>query len=813
MISETKLDNSFPNNEFLIPGFTEPYRLDRDSHGGGLLLYVRNDIPSKEIPNCNLSTPSEGLFVEINLRKKKWLISCSYIPNKNLIQSHLLQISNKLDLCSLIYDNFILMGDFNTEPHDTYMEDFCLNYNLSNLIKEPTCFKNTENPSCIDLILTNSPKSFQHSMAIETGLSDFHKMTVTVMRSHYQKQKPKIICYINYKNFSNELFRKDITRKIEDEHTNNMRLDKLQQTFLDILDKHAPVKHKYLRANQASFMNKTLQHSVMKRSMLKNKFLKYRTPENWEAYKKQRNSCVYQFRKERKAFFNNLDTKTVTDNKLFWKVIKPSFSDKARVSGNITLVENNEIINNVTEICEIFNNFFGDIVANLNIPEIPCSPNCDGINDTVSMAIKKYENHPSINEIKKVRTLNQPFSFQPVIRDEIEKEITNLDTSKASHESDIPCRIIKANSDILSGFLTYHFNNNLLDKGIFPDSFKKANITPIFKKDSRTEKSNYRPVSILPNLSKIFERLMSNQLSKYFEDILSKFQCGFRKGYSAQDCLVAMIEKWKIFIDNNGSCGALLTDLSKAFDCLPHDLLLAKLHAYGLDLKLLKPLSSYLTNRKHRVRIGNVYSTWSDILTGVPQSCIFGPLLFNIFLCDLFLFLNEIDVANYADDNTPFSCKNDPRNVILDIEHASSVLFNWCLNNGMKPNPDKYHFLHTAKDDLTIKIDQCEIKGSKKEKLLGVTIDNKLTFEPHVKNLCNKVSLKLNALARVSHYINFNQRLLIMKAFITSQFGYCPLVWMFHTRRSNNRINRLHERALRITYEDFDSTFQELLVL
>ena len=273
-----------------------------------------------------------------------------------------------------------------------------------------------------------------------------------------------------------------------------------------------------------------------------------------------------------------------------------------------------------------------------------------------------------------------------------------------------------------------------------------------------------------------------------------------------------MIEKWKIFIDNNGSCGALLTDLSKAFDCLPHDLLLTQLHAYGLDLKSLKPLSSYLTNRKHRVRIGNVYSTWSDILTRVPQGSIFGPLLFNIFLCDLFLFLNEIDVANYADDNTPFSCKNDPRNVILDIEHASSVLFNWCLNNGMKPNPDKYHFLHTAKDDLTIKIDQFEIKGSKKEKLLGVTIDNQLTFEPHVKNLCNKVSLKLNALARVSHYINFNQRRLIMKAFITSQFGYCPLVWMFHTRRSNNRINRLHERALRITYEDFGSTFQELLV-
>ena len=275
-----------------------------------------------------------------------------------------------------------------------------------------------------------------------------------------------------------------------------------------------------------------------------------------------------------------------------------------------------------------------------------------------------------------------------------------------------------------------------------------------------------------------------------------------------------MIEKWKVCIDNGGLCGALLTDLSKAFDCLSHDLLLAKLHAYGIDINSLKILCSYLKNRKQRVRIGNIYSLWHDILTGVPQGSILGPLLFNIYLCDLFLFLKGSDIANYADDNTPFSCQNDPKNVITELEHASSTLLTWCLNNGMKANPDKYHFLHTANDDvLTVKVGQLEIKNSEKEKLLGVTIDNKLTFEPHIKNLCNKVSQKLNTLARgVSHYINFEQRRTIMKAFITSQFGYCPLVWMFHTRKSNNRINRLHERSLRLTYNDYESSFQELLV-
>ena len=135
----------------------------------------------------------------------------------------------------------------------------------------------------------------------------------------------------------------------------------------------------------------------------------------------------------------------------------------------------------------------------------------------------------------------------------------------------------------------------MIDNGIFQNSLKFANITPVFKKDSRTEKTNYMPVSILPNLSKIYERLFYNHLSKFFEKILSKCQCDFRKGFSAQDCLLVIIEKWKRMLDNGGVCGALLTDLSKAFDCLPHDLLAA---VYGLDSKSLKLLPNYLSNRK-----------------------------------------------------------------------------------------------------------------------------------------------------------------------------------------------------------------------
>ena len=159
MISETKLDSSFPTGQFLINGYSEPFRIDRNSQGGGIMLYVREDIPSKLVGVE--TSPTEGFYVEINLRKKKWLLCCSYNPNKNNIQFHL--------------ENLFILEDFNVSIDNSYMAGFCDTYYLRSLITEPTCYKNPENPTCINIILTNHPLNFQNSCVFETGLSDFHK--------------------------------------------------------------------------------------------------------------------------------------------------------------------------------------------------------------------------------------------------------------------------------------------------------------------------------------------------------------------------------------------------------------------------------------------------------------------------------------------------------------------------------------------------------------------------------------------------------------------------------------------------------------
>ena len=178
LISETKLDDTFHLSQFILEGFTPQYRLDRKEHGGDLMLFIIEDIPSKLLPNVNPSGNIENIFVEINLRSRKWLISGSSNPNVGLIQNYTVSINKNTDFYSSKYENFIAIADFNAEMTNSYLEEFCASYNLKNLIKQPTCFKNLENPTPIDHILTNHPKDFYSSSVFETGLPDVHKLTL-----------------------------------------------------------------------------------------------------------------------------------------------------------------------------------------------------------------------------------------------------------------------------------------------------------------------------------------------------------------------------------------------------------------------------------------------------------------------------------------------------------------------------------------------------------------------------------------------------------------------------------------------------------
>ena len=201
VIQETKIDASFPDGQFLIPGYKKPYRRDRNCHGGGILVYVRHDIPSKEVNAIEIKGNTEGIFVELNFRKSKWLLIAAYKPPDVSKADCFDNLTKALDFHSKQYENMILMGDLNTAESDEVLFDFLEEHFLSNLVKFPTCFKSVENPSSIDLIITNKHQSFQNTTSFSTGLSDFHKLVITSMKTTFPKVVPKTIIYSNMKNF------------------------------------------------------------------------------------------------------------------------------------------------------------------------------------------------------------------------------------------------------------------------------------------------------------------------------------------------------------------------------------------------------------------------------------------------------------------------------------------------------------------------------------------------------------------------------------------------------------------------------------
>ena len=310
---------------------------------------------------------------------------------------------------------------------------------------------------------------------------------------------------------------------------------------------------------------------------------------------------------------------------------------------------------------------------------------------------------------------------------------------------------------------------------------------------------------------------MFKQITIFIEHKVSQYLCGFRKGYNTQHALLRLMDKLNRSLDKKEKIGIVMMDLSKAFDCMSHDLIIAKLNAYGFDKCSLKLIYSYLNGRTQRIKINSEFSTWKDIINGVPQGSVLGPLLFNIFINDLFLFVEKSDICNFADDNTLSVADISVEHIINSLESDIEILQKWFLDNGMMLNENKCQFMiiesskNIRNETAELKIQNKTIVESAKGKLLGITIDKNLTMKEHIKNICKQAGNKLNALARIAKFLDDDKRKLLMNSFVISQFNYCPIIWMYCQRQSNNLINRIHERALRIAYNDYTTTFNTLL--
>ena len=343
----------------------------------------------------------------------------------------------------------------------------------------------------------------------------------------------------------------------------------------------------------------------------------------------------------------------VTENKKFWKTIKPFFTEKNKTTNNTILIKNNQTIREDKTICQIFNTYFTNVTKGLKLRQVDES--------------QSFENEESCSLIRE-NYGGESFSFKSIPKNDIIEAVKKLLPNKASITNDIPISILKNFATCCCEKLASIFND-CLKENKFPNLMKIAEISPVFKKLDNTSKDNYRPISTLSNFTELFKSILFTQLNRYMQNKFSKYLADFRENHNTQNSLFKMIQSWKVRLYNGSEVGVIIMDLSKAFDCLNYELLLAKLKTYSVDSNSVNFIESYLTNRLQRCKINNSFSEWRKVLNSVPQGSILGPLLFNIFLNDIFLSLQKYDLANYADDSSLYTSEKSISSTMNTLSH------------------------------------------------------------------------------------------------------------------------------------------------
>ena len=609
-VSETKLDMSFPNVQFNVPEF-KCHRADRNSRGGGIIAYVRNDLPHRRRDDLEIlvNLPVEALVIEIMVRKEAWLFICLYSPHNKHKNICCQMIDALLEKTRCSAQLTFVIGDLNInglcENEFRCLQDVIDVYDMFNIVDKPTCFK-TENNTLLDVILISNRQRIAGTLNVNTGISDFHNLIAFSSKMHVPKTGDRNIQYRSYKHFNDEIFKDDIASAPY--HVGDI-FDDFDDTYWfnhmlikNVIDYHAPPKSKRTVKRPLPFMNSQLRKACHRKSMLRNKYFKCgRTQLLSEQYRKSRN-LVTKLKAKSMAdhFSQRCSAQHLKKNpSKFWDTIKPFMTNKSKsCNENTSLKHNGKIVNNPDDVCDIFNGYFTNVAHEIGSEEILNE------DEELDQIFKMYQNHASIARIQEHVSIDSPFKFANVSVGEVKSLLRNIDSSKATGYDTIPPKLVKAAANELAQPISSLVNMSL-SLSRFPHELKKSETSPLYKGQNNLEPQNYRPLSVLTCLSKIFERVYNDQMGVYFKDILSTLLSAFRKRYGCPHVLTKLMENVKQALDEGENVGLILLDLSKAFDCLPHRLLLCKLNAYGVSYDACSLIKSYLCQRLQRVKVAS----------------------------------------------------------------------------------------------------------------------------------------------------------------------------------------------------------------
>ena len=709
-----------------------------------------------------------------------------------------------LEKLSLENKNIVLLGDFNIDllhygdSKDTseYLE-LMTSSSFFPFITLPTRIT-SKTKTLIDNIFLNFHSPEISSGNLTTSISDHMTQFLTIPKK--TKERHKTFSKVTkrcYKHFNSDLFKQDIenidwSSHIKDDDDVNNSIAFFLKTFEKILDVHAPYKlltRNELKLKTKPWITKGILKSISIKNNLYKRYIKSKNSENkdllFTKFKSYRNNISNLLRSSKKSYYNIFFQSNINSIKNTWKGIKDLINIKgAKNTQSFTLNINDSIITDKHKIANTFNDYFSTIPGKLSEKII-----------TTNSSHMDYLRNPN----------QHSFFVQPVTDDEVKIFLNyTLKNGKSLGPNSIPTSVLKLVSSTISQPLTTIINNSF-KSGTFPDMFKIAKVIPIHKKGSKLDFTNYRPISLLSNISKLFEKLMHNRLYKFLErfQCLYKHQFRFRNTHSTTHSLIENTETIRNALDNKlFACGVFI-DLQKAFDTVNHNILLDKLSYYGIRGITLQWFKSYLSNRNQFVSINGSDSESKSISIGVPQGSILGPLLFLIYINDLNKCLTFSTAYHFADDTNLLITNKSLKKINQYINHDLACLVQWLRSNKISLNAKKTELVvfksrqTVVKKHLNFRISGQKITPVKCIKYLGVKIDENLNFQSHLNDLSMKLTRSNGMLSKLRHYVNFETLLNVYHSIFGSHLRYACQVWGQSHNASFNRIISLQNKAMR----------------
>lgn len=783
---ESVADLVLPNYDKFVP----------DIQGGrGVIIFTHQSIRASKVCITPHSEFSETVWCEIVLdRDDKLLIGLIY-------RSPSSTDSNNQDLCSLInssvslkYSHMLVMGDFNyrsivwnsldatvgeNHPAAQFLQCTLDNF-LYQHVTEPTRFRDGQDPSCLDLIFTNEENMVNRdSLTIGSPLGN----------SDHAVLQFDFMCYLNNEEVNGEryqYFKGDymgLTQSLQDEDWVDLLEDKtveeMWNTFktklINGISKYIPKRRLNRKFIQPPlWMDRSAREAIVNKRKKWKRYKYSRSRVAYTDYATSRNTCTNTIRNSKISYEKKIAMESKMNSKSFWKYVNSKLKTRSGVS-NLKNVDST-ITSNDQEKVNVLNDFFSSVFTRT-----------DNLNE-----------QPYVQEMN---TRLEDIEIRPV---DVLKKLKELKTDKSPGHDGLHPKVLHETREAICQPLCDIFNKSI-SEGEVPSDWRKAVVTPIFKKGDKQLPGNYRPVSLTSILCKVCESLIRDKLMEHLNDnnLLSEDQYGFRPGRSCTTQLLEVLEHWSALMDSSFPIDVIYLDFSKAFDTVPHERLLHKLYTLGIHGNVLTWIQSFLSGRTQCVRYRDVYSSWSSVLSGVPQGSVLGPVLFLCFINDLPETVSGL-VKIFADDSKLFSN-------VLDEESRSKLqedldkLCDWSSKWKLCFNASKCKVLHMGyknENQRYTMIDKDEnyvaLTSVQDEKDLGVTFESSLKFEKHITNCVNKAQRTVGLIKRTFDYMDSDMFLVLYKSIVRPILEYSTCVWSPYLKKDIRRVEAIQRRATKL---------------